>query len=295
MQDTFSKFHPIINIAFFLTAVVSTMMFFDVYFVPLSFLAAFSYGLFIGGKKFIKMVLIFVLPVVILSTAFNMYLNQTGDTIIFQYKYTIITMEAALYGLVSGLAFGSILMWFYSYNAVVTSDKFLFVFGKIMPTLALVFSMVLRFIPLFTKRANLIVTGQKAIGKDPGSGTKKEKTRHGIKILSIMITWSLENSIDTSDSMKARGYGLKGRTTYSNFKFTYTDGLVAAVLTALIIIIFAGIPNFGTTIFFYPYIEVVYNSLIWPVIYICAGIFCFLPLLLNLKEAVQWKYLESKI
>ena len=30
--------------------------------------------------------------------------------------------------------------------------------------------------------------------------------------LSIVVTWSMENAIETADSMKARGYGTKKRT-----------------------------------------------------------------------------------
>ena len=39
----------------------------------------------------------------------------------------------------------------------------------------------------------------------------------------------LENAIDTSDSMKSRGYGLTGRTAYSNSVFDKRD------VTALIL------------------------------------------------------------
>ncbi len=295
MKDTFSEFHPIINLSYFLAVIISTMLFFDVYFLPISFVAAFSYALFIGGGKFIKMFLIFVPPIVLLSTVINMYTNQAGDTVLFQIGYRVFTWEAMTYGLMNALMFTTIIIWFYTYNAVVTSDKFLYVFGKIIPTLALVFSMVLRFVPLFTKRAKLIATGQKCIGKDIGTGTKKEKTRHGIKILSIMVSWSLENSIDTSDSMKARGYGLKGRTSYNNFTFSSRDLQYGIIVGTVTLITFWGIPNMGTYTFYYPYIEVIYESPIWYLVYTCSAILCFLPLLINLGESIRWKYLKSKI
>ncbi len=295
MKDTFSEFHPIINITFFLAMVISTMLFFDVYFLSISFVAAFVYGVITGGKKFIKIFSIFALPVLLLSTLINMYTNQGGDTILFQIGYRPITWEAMAYGFTNGLMFSAVLMWFYSYNSIVTSDKFLYVFGKIIPTLALVFSMVLRFVPLFARRAKLIGTGQKCIGKDMGTGTSKEKIRHGVKILSIMVSWSLENSIDTSDSMKARGYGLKGRTSYNNFYFSRRDIFYGSIMLILLILTFVGIPRFGTEIFYYPYIEVVYESRLWSTVYIGTAMLCFMPVLINLRETIRWKYLKLKI
>ncbi len=295
VKDAFEEFHPIINLGFFLGMIVSTMLFFDMVFIPISFFAAFTYGFYVGRKKFIKMVFIFVIPVMVISIIVNLYTNQLGSEILFYFLGREVYYEALIYGLITAMSFGSILMWFYAYNYVVSSDKFLYVFGKIIPTLSLVFSMVLRFIPLFHKRATLISTGQKCIGHDMGSGTKKERARHGVKILSIMTTWSLENSIDTSDSMKARGYGLPGRSSYTQFVFSPRDGMLMAVFVILLGIIFAGIPTSGIKVLYYPEIYWEYESSYWPFIYIGAAIFAFYPILLNLKEAIRWKYLESKI
>ena len=38
-----------------------------------------------------------------------------------------------------------------------------------------------------------------------------------------MLTWSLENAIETADSMKSRGYGLPGRTAFSIYRFDDRD------------------------------------------------------------------------
>ena len=54
--------------------------------------------------------------------------------------------------------------------------------------------------------------------------------RNAVKILSIMITWSLENAIETADSMKSRGHGLKGRTSYSLYKFDKRDAIMLCAI-----------------------------------------------------------------
>lgn len=38
-----------------------------------------------------------------------------------------------------------------------------------------------------------------------------------------MVTWSLENGIETVDSMKRRGYGLPGRTAFSIYRLDDRD------------------------------------------------------------------------
>ena len=82
---------------------------------------------------------------------------------------------------------------------------------KVAPSLSLVLSMTLRFVPKFTAQMKKVRQSQKCIGRDVSDGGLISRIKHGIKIISIMITWSLENAIETADSMKSRGHGLKGR------------------------------------------------------------------------------------
>lgn len=69
----------------------------------------------------------------------------------------------------------SIILWFFSYNIVMTSDKFIYLFGRIIPVGSLVFSMVLKFVPSFNQKMKTIRNGQKSIGRDISNGTKKRK------------------------------------------------------------------------------------------------------------------------
>lgn len=102
-----------------------------------------------------------------------------------------------------------------------TSDKFVYLFGRIIPALSLVLSMSLRFVPRFTAQIKVISNAQKCVGRDVGSGGLIKRAKQGIKILSILVTWALENAIDTADSMKDRGYGLPGA---PPFPFTALTG-----------------------------------------------------------------------
>ncbi|MGN1479522.1 MAG: ATP-binding cassette domain-containing protein, partial [Acutalibacteraceae bacterium] len=58
------------------------------------------------------------------------------------------------------------------------------------------------------------------------------KIKNAVSCVSILITWSLENAVETSDSMKARGFGGKRRTSYSRFVFTRQDLLLIVFIAA---------------------------------------------------------------
>ncbi len=68
--------------------------------------------------------------------------------------------------------------------------------------------MAVRFIPLFRRQAERVSLSQKAMGLYAGDNYM-DKARGAARVFSILLTWSLENAIDTAASMRARGYGIK--------------------------------------------------------------------------------------
>ena len=122
------------------------------------------------------------------------------------------------------------MLWFSSYNEVMTSDKFVYLFGRVIPALSLVLSMALRFIPKFKAQMQVVSEAQACIGRDTKNGSVFRRVGNAIKIFSIMVTWSLENAIETADSMRSRGYGLPGRTAFSIYRFDDRDKAALAWL-----------------------------------------------------------------
>lgn len=110
-----------------------------------------------------------------------------------------------------------------------------------------------------------------------------------------MTSWSLESSIDTANSMNARGYGLKKRTNYSNYSFCFRDGILGMILVMLAGMIIYG--NAKGTIKFacYPTFFFAEESALGNITLIAYGLFSFTPMIINIKEEIKWKYLRSKI
>src|SRR5690606_36308740 len=69
-------------------------------------------------------------------------------------------------------------------------------------------------------------------------GSFKKKIQDGMKVLNILVTWSLEDSIQTARSMRARGYGVtKDRSFYFNYKMDKMDWIVLISIVALIFVL----------------------------------------------------------
>ena len=143
-RDTFSAYSPVINFIFYIGAIACGMFFIHPAFLACAVVLSAAYYLTIKGGKGIKVVL-GMIPVWIALSVINPLVNTRGDIVLFTYfgdrPYTF---EALCYGMAVGAMFVSVIMWFLSYNAVMTSDKFIYLFGRAIPSASLILTMVLR-------------------------------------------------------------------------------------------------------------------------------------------------------
>ncbi|MCB2310894.1 energy-coupling factor transporter transmembrane protein EcfT [Clostridium tagluense] len=296
MTDSFSTFHPVINFSYFTSVLLFSMFFIHPIFLGIALICSFTYSIMLKGKSALKFNLIYMLPLLVFMAIINPAFNHEGVTIIFYLKNgNPITLESILYGVMSAGMFISVILWFSCYNVVMTSDKFIYIFGKIIPALSLIFSMVLRFVPRYKQQIKIISNGQKCIGRDISQGNIIKRAKNGIKILSIMTTWALENAIETADSMKSRGYGLTKRSSFSIFHFDDRDKITLTVLSSLIIYIFIGMVMGQNTMRFFPSMKIKNITFFSITIYISYFILCILPVIINIAEVIKWKHIRSRI
>ena len=295
MRNTFATYHPIIEFGFFCVVIGIGMFMINPVFLAIGASAAFIFAILTGGKGSLKFTLCFLLPMILFIMVVNPLVNHQGMTVLFQLKYSYVTLEAVIYGLMMGLMLAAVLLWFSSYNKVMTSDKFTYLFGRIMPSISLVFTMVMRFIPNYQIQIKRIADARKAAGEHPQGKTRKDKIHSGMKIISIMFTWALENSIDSSDSMRSRGYGLKNRSSFSIYRFDGRDGAAAVFLAVMTAIVLAGCLTGACHVEYYPEIAFAKPGLIQTASYIAFACICYFPVFVEVKEALVWKHLESKI
>lgn len=224
----------------------------------------------------------------------NPLLVHNGETVLFFMNDNPVTLEAMIYGGMSSLMIVGILLWCRCYSAVLTTDKFLYLFGKLIPKLGLILSMAFRFIPLFKLQIKKINQSQKTMGLY-ASDSISDKIGGGIRVFDSLVSWSMENSIDTADAMKARGYGLRGRTNFTLFRFHKRDGILLSALCVLACDLFI---CFGLGVFDYYYYPLA-ADINWNVLsvfqYLLVLVFMCIPGILEIRERITWNYLKSKI
>ena len=306
-NDSFSMCHPLLNFFYFAVALLFTMFNQHPVFLGISYAGAFVYGgLLNGWRKTLKQGLLLTLPGLLIIALLNPMFNHYGVTMLYYIESSgnWITLEALVYGLVLGAVMFIVIQWFSCYNTVMTSDKFIYLFGRIIPALSLVLSMALRFVPRFLRQLKVIRNGQKAMGRDVSEGTVLNRIKYGLQMVSILVTWALENAIETSDSMRSRGYGLHGRTAFSIYRLTRRDCFLGAVMGGLFAVFTVGCAGGAAYAVYDPRIVMAgfsFQGYTAPVkvspqfaiiTYICFGIFCFIPVFLELYE--NWKLSRSR-
>lgn len=292
MRDSFSSYHPAINFFYFASVILFSMFFMHPVLLLISLVSSMAYSILLNGKKAVKFNFLYLIPAMIVICIANPAFNHEGATILVYINDNPITVESICYGVAAAVMFGSVILWFSCYNAVMTSDKFIYLFGRVIPALSLVFSMVLRFVPKLKAQIRVISQAQKCIGRDVANGNLMQRAQNGIKILSILTTWSLENAIETADSMRSRGYGLKGRTSFSLFRFDRRDGAALAVLAALFLLVCGGAILGENNIRYFPTIAITEITAFSLVVYAAYAGLCLLPVILEIWEGIKWRDLR---
>ena len=295
MRDCFSTYHPVVNFVFFAEVLGFSMFLLHPVCLVISLLCGAGYALCLNGRKAVGLCLKAVLPMMVFTAILNPIFSHEGITILtYLPSGNPLTLESVLYGLAAAAMLGAVVLWFSCFSAVITSDKFVYLFGRIIPALSLVLSMALRFVPRFGQQLRVVTRAQKCIGRDPSRGSLLHRIKCAGAILSVMVTWSLENGIDTADSMKSRGYGLPGRTAFSIFRFDKRDKQALIVLILLGAAVLAGAALEGLTWRYFPSVKWSTAPLSLAVL-AAYGALCAFPIILSRKEARKWKALRSNI
>ena len=296
MRNAFAAYHPIVNFLYFALVLTFAMALMHPACLVISFVCAFIYSVYINGRKAVRFGLVFMLPMLIVTSLINPAFQHEGATILtYLPNGNPLTLESIWYGLAaSGMLLG-VIAWFSCFNAVMTSDKFVYLFGRVIPALSLILSMSLRLVPRFRAQIKIIANAQRCIGRDVSNGSVLRRAKHGISILSVMVTWALENAIETADSMKSRGYGLPGRTAFSIFRFDRRDRAALLYLLAVGGYMIAGMLLGGFDFRYYPTLKAAALTLYTISLFVSHAVLCLMPLILNLREDLTWKAIQSKI
>lgn len=290
-QDAFSRCHPAVSFVYFALVLLFSMFLMHPVCLGISLLGAGCYVLRLHGAAGLGRRLGYLLPMMVLAALLNPAFNHRGVTVLaFLPDGNPLTLESVLYGLAAAGMLGAVTLWFVCFSAVMTSDKLICLFGRVIPGLSLVLTMALRFIPRFVAQFRAVREARSCLdGERAGRRSPFRRLKTAVTALSAVLTWSLENAIDTADSMKSRGYGLPGRTSFSLYRFDRRDRLALAWLLSCGLFLLLG---WGMGGFAWRYFPSVKGDNITPVALCSFAVYfalCLTPVAVNGWDALRWR------
>ncbi|MBQ9992723.1 MAG: hypothetical protein IJP33_04770 [Firmicutes bacterium] len=283
------KRHPIIILIYFLAVILLTVCCLNPWITLLSFFGGFGFWFLLEGKKAFK-TLLALLPFAILASLFNPLFNHQGVTILFYLFGNPITLEALLYGFCAAGMLIATLFWCFCFNRLFGSDKLAALLGKRFPRLCMFLSLVFYFIPRLNARLRQIHEAKKGIGEDAAGQGLKGRLKYGTQLISSLLDRELEQSLDRAASMRARGYALTPRSSFTSFRFGRSD-----LLFLLLFVLIAALLLLGHRLLsaqFFPLIRIAAPDF-WLLLTLSA--FFLLPAILHLYEVMKWKSLAARL
>lgn len=231
------------------------------------------------------------LPMAVLAAVVNPAFNHRGVTTLFYLPSgNPLTLESLVYGLSAGGMLLTVLLWCACLRRTMTTDKILYLFGRVAPSLSLLLSMTLRLIPRYRLQARRIAQAWEGLAGAPK--TRLASLRAGGHTLSILVTWALENGVETADVMRSRGYGLPGRSAFSLYRMERRDRRILFFMGAAVVP-FAAFAAAGALSFrCYPSLAAATGGGTFAAA-LFYFMFCMLPVYLAGKEAWIWSHWKS--
>ena len=234
-----------------------------------------DYGCMEGGKKLLRTALI-SLSAALACLLINPILNRRGVTLLFVIGRFRITEESVLYGANIAVILLASLMIFTGISHYMSAEKIMILFGRRFPSLALLFSMILRMIP------------------KAGHDFSEMTSRHGNTpaVWSALIGFLLEDSMERSIAMRNRQYGRGNRSSYYARPFQKEDVVLLICMALLVFPAMGYLSIHPLSVRFFPSVRMgTMPFAVWGLL----GVFYAIPLLWRGKDELQWYLSRRKI
>lgn len=316
-RTAFDLFHPAVAFVYFAAMLALAMTAAQPVCALIAYGGAISYDAVLRGPRAAVRAAAWHVPVVLVIAVANLLFSATGATELFRLGTRAFYAESLAYGACMGLVLASVLALFSNASRVLDSDKVMALFGRVAPTVGLMLSMVMRLVPQFARRGLLIADVERActaarlsapsgkgLGRSSGEGLERacagvgggrpvgflargqRRARSRLRQASVLMEWGMEDSLETADAMRARGWGVSPkRTTYARHRFR---GLDAAALACVCALAFAAALSAWALCARFRFYPVIDGFAPWWA-YVPYALFAFAPLAITAKERLTWR------
>ena len=290
MKDAFSNYHPIVNLTYFLMVLGCASFLRHPVCLGIALVSSTIYASVLTGKENLIRIIKGMLPMSAMIIIINPLVNHQGVTILGYFRSgNPFTLEACIYGFAAAAIIWSLVQWFVCWNRIMTTEKLIYLFGRLMPALSLVVSMSLRFVPRYQRQLHKIMDAQKQLGKFGKGAGVISRLKLSIRVLSIMTTWAIEHAVETAQSMKGRGYGLPGRTAFSIYRWQARDTRLFIFELVLGVSVLIGGIRGSFQWSWMPIMSSLHITVENGLIFGSYLLLTLLPVGLNGKEEMEWK------
>lgn len=289
----FARYHPAINLLYFTAVLTGTILFRQPVFLCLSYVCAFLYLLKLRGLRALIPGL-GLLPLALLYALWYGSYHHFGLTVLgVNFIGNQVTLESFLCGGTWAMVCVAAVLWMGCVHAVFTTDKIVYLLGRVSPHLSLYLSILLRTVPRLNKQRQRIELAQRGIGRGKGQGNILQRMRNALRRGSILLTWLIEGIVTTSDSMRCRGCSLRGRTAYSLYRFDGRDRSFVIGLCSLVCVLLMALLLDQTMIRFAPQVVMMPITPMSCLFYAAWAALCLLPPVLELLGARRFRHLQQ--
>ena len=290
-HTAFDTMHPAVPALYLAITLALSMAAIQPVLIVLSLFGAFAYGCCARGFGACAQALRWQLPVILVIALFNPLFSASGSTELFRMGGWAVYLESLCYGCAMGGLFVASIVWFQAAAELLSFDKVMALFGNAAPIIALMISMTMRLVPRFLRQGRQIAAVQGVVasgfaGEGRGHGGLSDAFSSRLRLSSVLMGWGMEDSLETADAMRARGWGATPRrTTYTRFRFSSADAVACAALAVggvlCAVLAWAATSQFS----FYPTMS---HLVVWWG-YVPYAAWMLLPTVLHLREERRFR------
>lgn len=233
MRDTHTAFdtcHPAVPAAYFAGTILIAIFAMQPVCVGISLVGALAFSFAARGWRRTLKGLRWQLPMVALVAVANPLFSASGSTLVAQLGPMAIYQESIAYGACAGALLVAVVLWFEDAACVLTQDRLLQLGARTLPTVTLVTSMAALLVPQLMQRSQSVRAATLATTAAVPQGSRDR----GVRVADQLMSWSMEDSIERSDAMRARGWGATDRRScYLPDSFRNSDAFALAGIVLL--------------------------------------------------------------
>ncbi len=246
-------FHPAVVFAWGASTIVLSMAFMQPVLAVVSWAGAALANAACRGLRATAASFAWQAPLMTLVALGNFVFAAQGSTELFRIGARAFYLESLVFGCVMALSLSAMLLWFSALFSVATPDDVLDLVGGVLPVTGFLTSMTCSLVPQFTRRGQAVRDvmaantaavrasgGAEGASGDPCRARGRRRPlpgaaslRQPLRVLTVVVGWGLEDSLDRAASCKARAWGSGPRTRYRRRGLRRTDALALVLVGAL--------------------------------------------------------------